>query len=214
MMKNKHPTKKGARKVKAMVFSLVVCLLVFATGCENSGGKSPWVEELDTLRLQKSELVGQVDEFRAENEQLKGQIKVLSGLEEQVKLANVHRLERIKIGRYTNLYDKDNDGKYEKLIVYIQPIDRDGDVVKAPGATGVELWDLDKEPGQALLGRWQVEAEQMNELWFSVLTTNYRLTFDLAEKISEYKEPLTVKATFTDHLSGRVFKEQKAIKPR
>jgi hypothetical protein len=98
--------------------------------------------------------------------------------------------------------------------VYIQPIDKDGDLVKWPGAAGVELWDLGKEPGQALLGRWQVEGEQMNELWFSVLATNYRLTFDLAEKISEYKEPLTVKVTFTDHLSGRVFKEQKTIKPR
>jgi hypothetical protein len=213
-MMKKRPTKKGAREVKAMVFSLVVCLLAYGAGCENGGGKSSRTEELDALRLQQNELLGQVDEFKAENEQLKGQIKVLSGLEKQVKLANVHRLERIKIGRYTNLYDKDKDGKYEKLIVYIQPIDRDGDLVKAPGAADVELWDLDKEPGQALLGRWQVEAEQMNELWFAVLATNYRLTFDVAEKISEYKEPLTVKVSFTDHLSGRVFNEQKAIKPR
>ncbi|GAI66166.1 unnamed protein product, partial [marine sediment metagenome] len=32
-------------------------------------------------------------------------------------------------------------------------------------------------------------------------------------KIDEFEEPLTVKVTFTDYLAGKVFTEQKVIKP-
>jgi hypothetical protein len=79
----------------------------------------------------------------------------------------------------------------------------------------VQLWDLNKDEGEALLGRWNVKPQELKELWFdALLRTNYRLTFDIADKIDKYEEPLTVKVTFTDYLSGKVFKEHRVIKPR
>ena len=111
-------------------------------------------------------------------------------------------------------YDKDEDGKKEKLIVYIQPIDKQGDIIKVLGSVDVELWDLNKDAGQAKLGRWHVGLDELKKNWFTTLIGgNYRLMFDITDKVTDFTEPLTVKVTFTDYLTGRVFKEQRVIKP-
>ncbi|MHC4559518.1 MAG: hypothetical protein ACYTFW_13665 [Planctomycetota bacterium] len=172
-------------------------------------------EQVRQLTEQKTQLQEQVEQRKTENEQLEKRVQLLSRLPEEVRTENLYRLEKIKIGRYTGFFDKDKDGKKEKLIVYIQPIDEEGDKVKATGAVDVQLWDLNKTDGQALLGEWHVEPNELKKLWFATLVTiNYRLTFDVAGKIENLEEPLTVKVNFTDYLTGKVFKEQKAIKPQ
>ncbi len=199
------------------LLSSVLCLLSFAAGCENANSiRTPLVEQIGNLTEQKKQLENQLQQTRAENKQLTKQMHVLSGLPEEIKGENLYRLEKIKIGKYTGFFDKDDDGTKEKLIVYIQPIDEEGDIIKATGAVEVQLWDLDSsEANQALLGQWHVEPGELKKLWFATLVTiNYRLTFDIADKVKSFDESLTVKVTFTDYLSGKVFKEQKVIKPQ
>jgi len=191
--------------------------MYLVAGCENANSiRTPLVEQVGNLTEQKKQLENQLEQTRAENKQLTKQMHVLSGLPEEVKGENVYRLEKIKIGKYTGFFDKDDEGTKEKLIVYIQPIDEEGDIIKATGAVDVQLWDLDSpEANQALLGQWHVEPDELKKLWFATLVTiNYRLTFDIADKVKSFDEPLTVKVTFTDYLSGKVFKEQKVIKPQ
>ena len=130
---------------------LAGCLLVIAAGCENSSN-SLLAEKINTLRREKTQLKSQIERSRTENEQLKKQLQVLSDLPPEVRLENLYDLQKIKITKYTNLYDRDKDGKKEKLIVYIQPIDENGDIVKATAAVDVQLWDLNKKDGQAMLG--------------------------------------------------------------
>jgi len=193
----------------------VLCLLFFNAGCENvSKPEMSLAEQVDKLKQEKTQLKKQIEQVKSENEELRDQVQVLSSLPEQVKGENLYRLQRIKISGYTNLYDKDKDGKKEKLIVYLQAIDQDGDIIKATGDVDVQLWDLSKEKEQALLGQWHVKPEQLKTLWFAALMTHYKLMFDVADKIDKFEEPLTVKVTFTDYLTGKVFKEQKVIEPR
>jgi len=200
--------------VKTIPFILTVSLLAVVAGCQNNGNKPTPAEQINTLKQENIRIARQVEQLKKENKRLEDRCDVLSGLPEQVKGQNLYRLKTIKITRYTNLYDKDKDGQYEKLIVYIQPIDEDGDIIKAAGAVDVQLWDLNKEQSQALLGQWRVSRSELKKLWFATLIIiNYRLTFDVADKIDKFDEPLTVKVTFTDYLSGRVFKEQKVIEP-
>ena len=204
---------KRAKPVNAWyaLYGIVVaCFLTGIQGCETGGGKESAAEQIRTLREQKSELLRQIEEAAAENEQLKGQIEVLAGLPAEVRAENLYPVHQVKITRYSNLYDRDDDCKYEKLIVYIQPIDGEGDIVKATGAVDVQLDDWEGRK----LGRWHVGADELKELWFAtILIINYRLTFDLPETIDDFEEPLTVKVAFTDYLTGKVFKEQKEIKP-
>ena len=207
---------KSGAWLSGFVPLLLCCfaLMQLLVGCANGNKTSSLVEQIQQLKQEKTQLQKQFEQSKAENEQLKKQVHILSGLPEQVKGENLYRLQKIEITRYTNLYDKDKDGKNEKLIVYIQPIDEHGDIIKATGAVEVQLWDLNKENGEALLGQWSVEPEQLKKLWFATLITiNYRLTFDVADKIDDFEEPLTVKVTFTDYLTGTVFKEQRVIKP-
>jgi len=197
------------------LLSSVFCLLIFATGCEDvSSGQMALAEQVDKLNLQNSQLQKQIEQTIAENEDLRKQMQVLSGLPEGVKGENIYHLRSVSIGRYTDFYDDDKDGKKEKLVVYLQPIDEDGDIIKVAGSVDVQLWNLNKEKEQALLGQWQVGPDQLKKLWFSTLMTHYKLTFDIADKIGEFKDPLTVKVTFTDYLTGKKFQEQKVIKPQ
>jgi len=198
----------------ALLF-LCSCALITA-GCEESGSqKSSLAKQVHLLKQEKTQLARQVEQTEADNEQLKKQIQVLSDLQPQVEPEDIYNLQRIKITRYTNFYDRDKDGRKEKLIVYIQPLDADGDIIKAAGAVDVQLWDLNRAGGEALLGQWHVTADKLRELWFAtILIINYRLTFDVTGIVDKFDEPLTVRVTFTDYLSGRVFKEQKVIKPR
>jgi hypothetical protein len=210
------------QKSEVSLLSSVLCLLpfvfcmYFVAGCGNANSiRTPLVEQIGNLTEQKKQLENQLEQSRAENKQLTKQIHVLSGLPEQVKGENLYSLQKIEIGKYTGFFDKDDDGTKEKLIVYIQPIDEEGDIVKATGDVDVQLWDLNKPDDQALLGQWHVKSGEMKKLWFATLITiNYRLTFDIADKVQSFDEPLTVKVTFTDYLSGKVFKEQKVIKPQ
>ena len=213
-MKTKN-TKPNA-KCCTLYAIFAACLLILTPGCENANKKSPLAEQIQQLKQEKTELTRQIERSENENEQLQKQILVLSGLPEEAKAENLYRLQRIKVTRYTNFYDKDKDGEKEKLIVYIQPLDEEGDIVKATGTVDVQLWDLNSsQANQALLGQWHITPGQLKKLWFAtVITINYRLTFDVADKIENIQEPLTVKVTFTDYLTGKVFKEQKVIKPQ
>ena len=209
-MKIKNP------KITGYTLSAVLagCIIIFSAGCESADSKSLLRKENLTLRQEKKQLALELEASAAQAEQLKKQIQTLTGLAPDARLENLYNLQKIRLTRYTNLYDKDKDSRYEKLLVYIQPVDEQGDIVKASGAVDVQLWDLNKPQEGALLGSWHVEPNELKELWFATLITiNYRLTFDVSGKIESFEEPLTVKVVFTDYLTGRVFSEQKAIKP-
>jgi len=206
---------KPDAKCRTLYNILTGCLLIVAAGCANGDKESPLAEQIQLLKQEKTQLTRQVEQSKNENEQLKKQIQALSALPEEAKSEGLYHLQGFEITRYTNFYDKDKDGQKEKLIVYIQPLDEEGDIIKATGAVDVQLWDLNKEANQALLGQWHVAPGQLKKLWFAtVVTINYRLTFDVADKIDDFEEPLTVKVAFTDYLTGKVFKEQKVIEPQ
>ena len=184
-------------------------LLVFVTGCQ-----SPIEKEFNALKGEKKQLQSEMEQTKSENEQLKTQVQYLFGLKSETRLENLYTLKGIKITGYTGFYDRDKDGKKESLIVYVQPIDQQGDAIKIGGNVDVQLWNLNEKENRALLAEWHIPPEELKTLWVgSLLTYNYRLIFDVAEKIEGVKDPLTVKVTFTDYLTGKVFAEQKVVTP-
>lgn len=190
-------------------------LVLVLAGCENAYQESSalWQQNKELMQ-EKTELKNQIEELRSKNNQLKKQIKVLSGLKPETKLEDLYNLQKIKITRRSGLYDKDKDGKKEKLILYIRPIDNEGDAIKAAGVVDVQLWDLNKEPEKAKLGKWQIKPDELKKLWVgTIMTGYYRLTLDAADDLTGQESELTVKVGFTDYLTGKVLAAQKVIKP-
>ena len=212
---SKLPNQRKAT-MTSLILHFAFCILIFlilVAGCATPDDKESLAVQIEQLTKEKTQQQKQIEQSEIENKQLKQQVQVLSGLPEEVKLESLNRLESVKIGKYTGFFDKDDDGRKEKLIVYIQPVDEQGDTIKVTGAVDVQLWDLNKTNGQAMLGEWKVEDSELKKLWFATLVTiNYRLTFDVTDIVEGLKEPLTVKVTFTDYMTGKVFNEQKVIK--
>jgi hypothetical protein len=202
------------QKVKGKIFYFLLFTFFFAmAGCQAPDREKKLLVQIDQLTGQNKQLAGRIEQSRTESTQLQKQVQVLSGLPPQVKAENLYTIQSVQLGRYTGLADENNDGKPDTLLVYIQPIDQQGDIIKAGGAADIQLWDLNKTADNALLGSWHVGPQELKKLWIQFVVTNYRLKFDVSKIIENLNVPLTVKMSFTDYLTGRVFEEQRVIKP-
>jgi hypothetical protein len=189
-----------------------LCLFFFFTGCNQPVDNKPLLSQIDQLTEQNKQFNAEIEKSKSENQQLKEQVRVLSGLPANVKGQNLYNITQVSIHRYTTISDSNNPGQ-KSLLVYLQPMDGSGDKIKAAGQVDVQLWDLDKPAQQALLGQWHVDAQQLQKLWTEFLVLNYRLKFDVSDSVKDFNKPLTVKIKFTDYLTGRIFEDQKVIKP-
>lgn len=211
-----HTENLASCGLNSSMFHFVVCILIFfVVGCQQGDESAALALRIEELTREKAQLREQIEQSKRENKQLNEQLQTLSGLPEGVRLENMYNIERIKLGRLSGFFDKDDDDKRETLIVYVTPYDREGDGVKATGEMNVQLWNLNNPEEEALLGEWNVPPGELKKIWFkTILAVNYRLTFDISDKVENFDEPLTAKVTFTDYLSGKVFKDQRVIKPR
>jgi len=193
-----------------------ILALILLGGCGIGNERmSPLEMKVRDLEREKVQLAGQLEQCQVEAAQIKAQVQTLATLPQSRPENLFYALSAVKISRFTDFYDKNEDGKRDKLIVYLQPVDRAGDAIKTAGIVSVQLWNLNRPDGQALLGQWQVLPGELYKLWFNTLTsTAYRLTFDMAATPEMLAQPLTVKSTFTDYLTGQVFTDQFVIQPR
>ncbi len=193
---------------RLFVTVLVVCA---ACGCQEQSQTSLW-DQIKDLGEEKVTLREQNEKLQSENKQLKGQVKTLSGLGPEVRLEAFAAIKKIEIGKRSGLFDKDDDGIKEKLIVYVRPSDDTGDTVKIPGTITVQLWNLNNESDEAMLASWKLEPEEIKMLWAGTFMTNYyRLTFDIAEIPAGQGQELTVKVRFVDYVTGKTLTAQKVI---
>lgn len=199
-------------KQAAIQYALALLTAAILGGC---GGNSHalW-NDVDRLQQENTALSMKVQTLQAENTQMARQVNTLAGLEKETRLQTLDTLASIGIKKRTGLYDIDEDGTAETLAVYIEPRDSAQDKVKAVGRVHVELWNLNAPPEDARLGAWTLEPEQLHKLWGgNIFSSYYRLTFDISDMMSVQPEELTVKVTFTDYLSGKVFTDQTVIRP-
>ena len=135
--------------------------------------------------------------------------QIAGSLSGEIAVSDIYHLQHVKLTGYTGLYDSDKDGSIDRLNVYFQPMDQDGDIIKAAGKVEIELWNLNTKPDKALVGHWQISPLELRKKWYaSILTINYRVSFELPDSVSALKTSLTVKISFTDLLSGELFRDQ------
>ena len=199
-----------------MRYSIVVvtgCLAVLLSGCADSTEQLLW-DQVAQLGRQKTSLTLQVEALEKEKATLSEQVETLSALDGQVRLDALSNFEKVELSKRTGLFDKDDDGTLESLIVIVVPFDDAGDKIKAAGTVEVQLWDLNADADDALLSEWNIEPEELKSKWMGLMLTDYyRLKFDVGSLINENTRELTVKVKFTDYLTGKVSRAQHVIKP-
>lgn len=193
----------------------IITLLLAAAGCRNEVQTSLW-QQIKSLSEEKTELSLEVQRLERENAKLTDQVKTLAAMDRDERLDVLAVPESVRIGRHSGLYDKSGppDGTPDTLVVYLEPIDAEQDVIKAPGRVRVELWNLAADADrQARLKQWDVTPGELRSLWGrGLLGAYYRLQLPLDGILTGDEKELTVRVRFTDYLTGRVLTDQARIK--
>lgn len=117
----------------------------------------------------------------------------------------------IRLGRGTAGRPADCGGD-DALVVQVEPIDCEGQTIKAPGCLYIEAVEINKEGLKRPLSSWDIPKDQLRYKWQSGLfNTGYVMTFPW--KVAPCAEKIRVLARFT-LVDGRVFEADKDITVR
>jgi hypothetical protein len=191
---------------------------VFAWGILVTAGCSNYSGQNDVLRSQLQEKDKQnvalretLSTLRDENAQCQQQVVNLQNLTPKQKAEAISTVTDVTIDKRSGIYDAQTTGKEPRLLIYVRPLDAEGDAIKAPGAVHIELWDLGAAPPQALLAKWDTTPLELKKKWSSSLLSNfYRLSFTVPADYAARKE-LTAKVVFTDYFTGKSYSMQNPI---
>jgi hypothetical protein len=179
--------------------------LAAGAGCSSRPNASNIV-----LRKENQGLTEQVADLQRHNAGLEAQLtaaqagKTTPQLPE-ARLEKLFTVHGLQFGRLTGGYSPDPSRPDEMLKVYVVPTDETGQGIKAAGTFKVELFDL-AEP-DTHLGEWDFSVEQARADWYdqSFIYTLYTYVLSCPWQTPPRHDKLTMRVTFTDELTGRVF---------
>ena len=123
------------------------------------------------------------------------------------KLFTTHGL---RLGKLTGGWDADTAKPGDEgLQVFVVPTDQAGDEIKAVGTFVVDAFDLSKG-GEVRLGHWEFPTAEASKHWLGN-ALQYGFIFEVAWQTVPTGDQVTIRATFTDELTGRVFTAQRAV---
>lgn len=190
----------GRRRLAAVGGALCLALLGGCFGKPNQANIQ--------LRKDKQGLQEQVEQLIKDRDAARARI---AGLETRSTTAPTLPQDRldcmftaygISVGRLTSI---DEAGR---LKVYVVPVDESGDPVKATGRYVIEAFDL-ALPTEQRVGRWEFSAAQAKANWYERFLHSFVFTCPIQHPPAHPQ--ITVKVSFDDELTGRVFSEQRVV---
>ncbi|MCB9849834.1 MAG: hypothetical protein H6817_03940 [Phycisphaerales bacterium] len=127
-------------------------------------------------------------------------------------LDDLFTVDRIVIVDQTGGSDFDGKPGDDGVIVYVRPVDAQGDTLKAAGKITVQLLDLtDPASPRALATCEYADRDALAAAWFGgFLTDHYTLKCAIPAGLSPARE-VHVRVTFLDYLTGREFVASKTV---
>jgi hypothetical protein len=124
------------------------------------------------------------------------------------KLFTTHGL---RLGKLTGGWNPDESKPGDEGIqVFTVPTDQAGDEIKATGAFVIDAFDLSRG-GEVRLGHWEFPTEETSKRWLGN-ALQYGFVFEVPWQTIPTGDEVTIRVTFTDELTGRVFTAQRAVK--
>ena len=189
----------------------VVLLAVILVGCQNTSPQriSQVRKELADVQDDNKQLR---DKLALSEQTVQSQLQQIQNLTEfplgKARLESLVTTDRIELDRLTGGYDKNQDGYDDGIVVYLQPIDVDGHVIKSTGKITVRLFDLNA-PEARLLGETAVSPLESRKLWYGQAWTHH-FTIHCPFESRPRQSPVTVQVVFVELLTGREFKAQRS----
>jgi hypothetical protein len=196
--------------------SLLVCapLLTIFTGC----AATVPVKSFNEVQLKLQQTQEQLKKLEVE---LAAQQQANKNLQQQI--AEVRNIKgdpteelivpvKIQLERMSGGYDTDGKTGDDGIVLYIQPIDRDGHVVKASGTLKITLYDLAAPINQNVIAEYNFDAKTTRSLWYGRLwTSHYTVKCPWPEGKPPAHNKITANVIFTDQLTGKPMEAQQVF---
>ena len=188
------------------------CLL-YSAACPRPVVDTCYVTEIAQLKeknLAQSRLVQQRDE---QIRSLSQQIRRLTELPQPRRLDLLPRVQRIELASLSGGYDDNDDGIDEGVVLYLRPIDQDGDTIKAAGTLRVVLTDPTTDGDRMVVGEVDLGLEVLRKAWYGRLSSHFTVRIPWSGG-AELPPSRTVLAyvQFTEYLTGQTFDQFETFK--
>ncbi|MFP3937536.1 MAG: hypothetical protein ACLFVW_04275 [Phycisphaerae bacterium] len=191
-----------------ILITVVLTSAALLIGCNDTTGKVGVLHDrIADAEDRADKLQRKNTELRAELNALQQQVETLQEIGRD-RLEKLYTVERIKLGRHTGAVDLDDDaGDHEGVKVFLQPVDDQGDALKAAGSATVELYDLAAPQGENLIGRYEWSVEELTEQWYGGFMA-YHYALECEWETPPAHDEVTVRVVFTEYLTGKTFTAQ------
>ena len=157
----------------------------------------------ETVAQQKNELAAQEETISKLNKQL-DTVRAIKPED----LAKIFYPVQLVIDSLSGGYDSDGKPGDDGVVVYLRPVDADGDVLKVAGEIRIQLYDLAAPPRQNLIGEYVIPVDEARKLWYGKFLTNYYAVKCPWPHGPPQHSEITIRATFIDYLTQRVITAQ------
>jgi hypothetical protein len=204
----------GARLRRSSVWWVALLALVSAAGCnQDSAAIRHLSEQVDSLKADVDHCTQELADRDALIAALRKRIKRNPTLE-QINLKDLFVVDRIELVSLTGGADYDNQPGDDGITVYVRPLDKDGDVLKAAGEFTIQFYDLTTVGHPREIGIYVFDDRAtLEKCWYGGLLTNhytFKCPFGPAALKSRARE-IHLRVTFLDWLTGRMFNTSKTV---
>lgn len=183
-------------------------VLLLMAGCDDPVGQQ--VRSLrDENRRLSDRLASQAEELTAANatiERQRVQIQSLQALGGPERLKLLGPVAGISLASLSGGYDDDGIPGDDGIVLYLQPRDAEGDILKAAGDIQVRLLDLANPPAQQLINECRWTAGEARSAWYGrLMTRHYTLRCPWGSGGPPRHTSVTARVVFNDLLTGQGF---------
>lgn len=192
----------------------LVPALVWLAGCDGlrhatGDSERTQVQQLrDTVATQAR----QIEMQRSEIDELSQRLQRMQQMSPEQKLELLPHVVRVQLASLSGGYDDNRDGIDDGIVLYLAPVDSEGDVIKAAGSVQVRLLDLTAPPERQTVGSVSLDAKALRGLWFGKLGSHFSIKVPWAGNAQRPPaKSITALLSFQDYLTGQVFSVQQAF---
>ncbi|HSW46057.1 MAG TPA: hypothetical protein VLM89_10855 [Phycisphaerae bacterium] len=155
----------------------------------------------------------QLAEEQQLSRQLQGQMTRLRGLSRPEMLDELVTPVRIRLAKLSGGYNSDGQAGDDGLVLYVQPVDRDGHVIKAAGTIKITILDPLCPPNRNVVAEYKFDVPTTRKMWYGrLMTSHFTVRCPWPTGQVPIHDELIAHVVFVDMLTGRMVTTVKSFK--